>query len=56
MAKVNLINNGVVFLEEPHEYWLGEKQLFGITSAIQNQVAKSEYDNCPEHLIKNPAF
>lgn len=52
MAKVNLINNGVVFLEEPHEYWLGEKQLFGITSAIQNQVAKSEYDNCPEHLIK----
>ena len=52
MAKVNLINNGVTFKEEEHEYWLGDKQLFGITSAIQHQVAKSEYDNCPEYLIK----
>ena len=52
MAKVNLINNGVIFKEEEHEYWLGDKQLFGITSAIQHQVAKSEYSNCPEHLIK----
>ena len=52
MAKVNLINNGVIFKEEEHEYWLGDKQLFGITSAIQHQVAKSEYDNCPEYLIK----
>lgn len=52
MAKVNLINNGVTFKEDEHEYWLGDKQLFGITSAIQHQVAKSEYDNCPEYLIK----
>lgn len=52
MEKVNLINNGVTFKEEEHEYWLGDKQLFGITSAIQHQVAKSEYDNCPEYLIK----
>ena len=52
MARVELINNGVVFLEEPHEYWLGEKQLFGITGAIQRQVAGAEYDGCPEYLIK----
>ena len=52
MTKVNLINNGVTFKEDEHEYWLGDKQLFGITSAIQHQVAKSEYDNCPEYLIK----
>lgn len=52
MAKVNLINNGVVFIEEPHGYWYGEKELSGITSAIQNQVAKTEYDNCPEELIQ----
>lgn len=52
MSKVNLINNGVTFKEEEHEYWIGDKQLFGITSAIQNQIAKSEYDNCPEYLIK----
>lgn len=52
MARVELINNGVVFLEEPHEYWLGEKQLFGITGAIQRQVAGAEYDGCPDYLIK----
>lgn len=57
MARIELVNSGVEFLEEPHEYWLtlpnGEKkQLFGITGAIQRQVAKSEYDGCPEYLIK----
>ena len=57
MARIELVNSGVEFLEEPHEYWLtlpnGEKkQLFGITEAIQRQVAKSEYDGCPEYLIK----
>lgn len=57
MERIELVNSGVEFLEEPHEYWLtlpnGEKkQLFGITGAIQRQVAKSEYDGCPEYLIK----
>ena len=52
MEKVNLINNGVTFKEEEHEYWLGDKQLFGITSAIQRQVAGHEYDGCPEYLIR----
>jgi len=57
MAKLELINNGVEFLEEPHEYWMtlpnGEKkQLQGITKAIQHQVAKEEYSGCPEYLIK----
>lgn len=58
MAKrIELINNGVLFKKEEHEYWLtlpnGEqKQLFGITGAIQRQVAGHEYDNCPEYLIK----
>ena len=52
MTKVNLINNGVTFKEDEHEYWLGDKQLFGITSAIQRQVAGHEYDGCPEYLIR----
>lgn len=57
MKKILLANSGVTFLEEPHEYWLtlpnGEKkQLFGITAAIQRQVAGTEYDGCPEYLIK----
>lgn len=57
MAKIELINNGVLFKKEEHEYWLtlpnGEqKQLFGITGAIQRQIAGHEYDGCPEYLIK----
>lgn len=52
MARIELINNGILFKEEEHEYWLGNKQLFGITQAIQKQVAGQEYDNCPEYLIK----
>lgn len=52
MARIELINNGVLFKEEEHEYWLGDKQLFGITGAIQRQVAGHEYDDCPEYLIK----
>lgn len=54
MARVELIDNGVIFKEEPHEYWLGEKQLFGITDVIRRQVesARNEYDNCPEVFIR----
>lgn len=57
MERIELVNSGVEFLEEPHEYWLtlpnGEKkQLSGITGAIQRQVAGHEYDGCPEYLIK----
>ena len=52
--KVELVKNNVQFLEEPHEYWLGDKQLHGITSAIKNQLelARTEYESCPEYLIK----
>ena len=52
--KVDLVKNNVLFLEELHEYWLGDKQLHGITSAIKNQLesARKEYDSCPEYLIK----
>lgn len=55
MAKIELINSGVLFNEDAHEYWLGDKQLFGITDVIKRNIecAKHEYDNCPsEWLIK----
>ena len=52
--KVELVKNNVLFLEEPHEYWLGDKQLSGITTAIRHQLesARKEYDSCPEYLIR----
>lgn len=52
--RVELVKNDVVFLEEPHEYWLGDKELHGITSAIKHQLesARKEYDTCPEYMIQ----
>ena len=54
MERVELVKNSVVFLEDPHEYWLGDRQLSGITSAIRHQLesARKEYDSCPEYLIR----
>lgn len=52
MARIELINNGVLFKEEEHEYWLGDKQLQGITQMIQRQLFPNEYKDCPEYLIK----
>lgn len=56
MAKIKLIDNCVEFKEDSHEYFLtledGKRiQLNGITKAIQHQIAREEYSNCPEHLI-----
>lgn len=31
VKRIELKNSEVIFLEEPHEYWLGDKQLSGIT-------------------------
>ena len=53
MAKrIELFDNGVIFLEEPHEYWYGDIQLSGITSAITHllQSARDEYNSIPEHM------
>ena len=53
MAKrIELFDNGVKFLEEPHEYWYGDIQLSGITSAITHQLqsARDEYNSIPEHM------
>lgn len=54
MARIELVNSPVRFDEQKHEYWLGDKQLFGITDVITRQVecAKREYDGVPEQFIK----
>lgn len=52
MARIELIDNGVLFKEKEHEYWLGDKQLQGVTGMIQRQLFPNEYNDCPEFLIK----
>ena len=54
MARIELINNGILFKEEEHEYWLGNKQLFGITQAIQKQVEDRNMIIVLNILLKEP--
>ena len=57
MAKKNyqLKDSGVVFLPEPHEYWLGDKQLSGITGMLQRQLFPNEFDGIPQSRIEEAA-
>ena len=49
--RIELKNSGVVFNEELHEYWLGNKQLSGITGMLQRQLFPDEFDGVPEDMI-----
>ena len=53
--RIELKNSEVIFLEEPHEYWLGDKQLSGITGMIQRQLFPDEYDNVNEAVLNAAA-
>ena len=37
MARIELINNGILFKEEEHEYWLGNKQLLELLKPYKNR-------------------
>lgn len=45
----------VKFIEEPHSYWLGDKQLQGITAMITRHLFSSKYNNVPEEILAHAA-
>lgn len=53
--RIELKQSEVVFLKEPHEYWLGDKQLSGITGMLQRQLFPDEFDGIPERMINAAA-
>ena len=53
--RIELKQSEVVFLEEPHEYWLGDKKLSGITGMLQRQLFPDEFDGIPEAMINAAA-
>lgn len=53
--RIELKNSGVVFNEELHQYWLGNKQLSGITGMLQRQLFPDEFEGVPEFMIKSAA-
>ena len=54
-TRIELKDSGVLFNKELHEYWLGNKQLSGITGMLQRQLFPDEFDNVPEEAIKEAA-
>lgn len=49
--RIELKESSVVFNGELHEYWLGDKQLSGITGMLQRQLFPNEFDGVPEGMI-----
>ena len=54
-TRIELKDSGVLFSKERHEYWLGEKQLSGITGMLQRQLFPDEFDNVPEGMLQEAA-
>ena len=52
---IELVRSGVVFNEENHTYFLGEKQLKGITGMISRQLFPDKYKAVPEFILKRAA-
>lgn len=55
MKLSDLKKSEVVFREEDHTYWLGDKQLFGITKMIERQLFPDKYKNVPKASLDNRA-
>lgn len=52
---IELVKSPVVFNEENHTYFLGEKQLQGITGMIGRQLFSDKYKGIPEYVMKRAA-
>ena len=53
--RIELRDSGVLFNKELHEYWLGNKQLSGITGMLQRQLFPDEFEGIPEAVINEAA-
>ena len=52
---IELVKSSVVFNEENHTYFLGEKQLQGITGMISRQLFPDKYKDIPDYILKRAA-
>lgn len=55
MARIELVNSGVLFNEELHEYWLGDKQLSGISEVLRRQLYPNMYLAIPKRILEMAA-
>ena len=54
--RIELRDSGVLFNKELHEYWLGNKQLSGITGMLQRQLFPDEFDGIPDNMLREAAL
>ena len=54
-TRIELSDSGVLFNKELHEYWLGNKQLSGITGMLQRQLFPDEFEGIPDNLLQEAA-
>lgn len=52
---IELVKSSVVFNEENHTYFLGDKELKGITGMISRQLFPDKYKEVPEFILKRAA-
>lgn len=52
---IELVKSGVVFNEENHTYFLGDKQLSGITGMIKRQLFPDKYKDVPQFVLGRAA-
>lgn len=52
---IELVESGVVFNEENHTYFLGDKQLSGITGMIKRQLFPDKYKDVPKYILERAA-
>ena len=52
---IELVKSNVVFNEENHTYFLGEKELQGITGMIGRQLFPDKYKDIPDFVLKRAA-
>ena len=54
-TRIELKDSGVLFNKELHEYWLGDKQLSGITGMLQRQLFPDEFEGISDNLLREAA-
>lgn len=52
---IELVKSNVVFNEENHTYFLGDKQLSGITGMIKRQLFPDKYKEIPQYILEKAA-
>ena len=55
MSEIKLNTSKVRFVSETHQYFLGDKELFGITNTLIKRAYPDTYKDVPQHILEQAA-